>query len=275
MSTIIQIQNLLQCSCAGNLRENVDSFVCETCGRSFQLFDDAECLVCEEVYIPAEKSKNPISFSKKVYRKRGNWRLQNYKLSEQWIDSLGKDLLFVDLGAGRLTNCNLFRERQTIYVDGARFDGVNLVCDFAKKIPLKDGTVDAVLCSNVFEHLPDPQNCFDEIHRILKPDGECLILVPFFIKLHQEPFDFHRYTKHALKLYAERSRFAGTRIVSVGGFSNILGTVLKTAINNTSNKIKKMFLLAQLLIWKVLRRLYDDDEPNETYPQGYAVYLKK
>ena len=160
-------------------------------------------------------------------------------------------------------------------MDGARFEGVNLVCDFAKKIPLKDNTVDAVLCSNVFEHLSDPQNCFDEIYRILKPEGECLILVPFFIKLHQEPFDFHRYTKHALRLYAERSGFSDTRILSVGGFSNILGTVLKTAIKNTSSRTKRIFLLVQLLIWKVSRRIYDDDEPNEIYPQGYAVYLRK
>ena len=106
MLKITKIQNLLQCSCAGNLRKNDDTLVCEKCERVYQLFDEANCLVSEEVYVPTETSKKPISFSEKVYRKRGNWRLQNYKLSERWIGGLDKDLLFVDLGAGRLTNCN-------------------------------------------------------------------------------------------------------------------------------------------------------------------------
>ena len=36
------------------------------------------------------------------------------------------------------------------------------------------------------------------ICNVLKKNGECLIIVPFTIKNHQEPFDYNRYTKYYL-----------------------------------------------------------------------------
>ena len=123
--------------------------------------------------------------------------------------------------------------------------------------------------------MPKPQVCFDEIFRVLKPGGDCLILVPFVIKLHQEPFDFHRYTKHALKTYATEAGFKSIDVQEVGGMSNILGTILSLAIKDASNILIRSGLRLQYLIWKILRKFFDDGPPNKILPQGYADYLKK
>lgn len=41
----------------------------------------------------------------------------------------------------------------------------------ARSLPFPDATFDAVLCSNMLEHTPDPLIAIDEIERVLRPGG--------------------------------------------------------------------------------------------------------
>jgi ubiquinone/menaquinone biosynthesis C-methylase UbiE len=43
----------------------------------------------------------------------------------------------------------------------------------ALNIPFGDNTYDVIVCSHVYEHVPDPYKMFREIHRVLKPGGVC------------------------------------------------------------------------------------------------------
>jgi len=47
--------------------------------------------------------------------------------------------------------------------------------------PLKTASVDCILCTEVLEHLRDPQACVDEIHRLLRDDGLAFASTPFFL----------------------------------------------------------------------------------------------
>lgn len=66
-----------------------------------------------------------------------------------------------DLDQGRYRHIDNFRE-----VDLTR-------------TPFEDNTFDVVICSHVFEHIPDDAAAFGELFRILKPGGRALLLVPF------------------------------------------------------------------------------------------------
>jgi SAM-dependent methyltransferase len=44
--------------------------------------------------------------------------------------------------------------------------------------PLPDADLDVVMCTSVLEHLWEPQRALDEMHRILRPGGVCLVNVP-------------------------------------------------------------------------------------------------
>jgi SAM-dependent methyltransferase len=46
--------------------------------------------------------------------------------------------------------------------------------------PFEAGTVDEVLMDNVLEHLPDTVRVVREVHRILKPGGKYIAIVPYF-----------------------------------------------------------------------------------------------
>ncbi len=46
-------------------------------------------------------------------------------------------------------------------------------------IPYVENTFDVILRSHVLEHIPDDRKAMSELHRVLKPGGWALILVPF------------------------------------------------------------------------------------------------
>jgi SAM-dependent methyltransferase len=71
---------------------------------------------------------------------------------------------------------------------------VNLLAD-AHRIPLADGSVDAVIVQAVLEHVLSPQEVVDEIHRVLRPDGLVYADTPFLMPVHAGPLDFTRFTE--------------------------------------------------------------------------------
>lgn len=66
-------------------------------------------------------------------------------------------------------------------------------------LPLTSSCADGVICLEVIEHVPDPAQAALEIARILKPGGQAWISMPFLYPLHNEPFDFQRYTEYGLQ----------------------------------------------------------------------------
>ena len=65
----------------------------------------------------------------------------------------------------------------------------------AYKIPVEDGSFNAVICTAVLEHLEEPEQALRECHRVLKLNGNVIYLVPFIWHLHEEPRDFYRFSK--------------------------------------------------------------------------------
>ncbi|MFC1907532.1 methyltransferase domain-containing protein [Chloroflexota bacterium] len=45
-------------------------------------------------------------------------------------------------------------------------------------LPFEDNSFDAIFCGEVIEHLFDPDNLLDEVYRVLKPGGFCIITTP-------------------------------------------------------------------------------------------------
>jgi len=60
-----------------------------------------------------------------------------------------------------------------------RFPVVNVsVGDIQKKTPYNDMQFDRIIAIHVLEHLPDLPNALDEIHRLLKADGNFTVVIP-------------------------------------------------------------------------------------------------
>lgn len=69
----------------------------------------------------------------------------------------------------------------------------HLVAD-AHRIPLADGSVDAVWIQAVLEHVLDPGMVVAEIERVLAPHGLVYAETPFLQHVHEGAYDFTRFT---------------------------------------------------------------------------------
>ncbi|CAN5172351.1 hypothetical protein BH20ACI1_BH20ACI1_20290 [soil metagenome] len=76
-------------------------------------------------------------------------------------------------------------------------------CADAAALPLPDASVDTILCTEVLEHVPDPEKVISEFARILRNDGVVICTAPFFYPVHDK-FDFFRYSPTGLAAIMKR-----------------------------------------------------------------------
>ena len=75
---------------------------------------------------------------------------------------------------------------QTGLWDNSKLD---IVSDILS-IPLPEHSIDAVMCTEVLEHIPDPLGAIKEFSRLIKPGGYLLITAPFASLTHFAPYHF-------------------------------------------------------------------------------------
>jgi SAM-dependent methyltransferase len=140
---------------------------------------------------PLEGARDPSSWT--------SWRRSNFAFyREQLAQTPHTSLL--DLGTGRAQFFDLFGGAQTfVAADFSPYPCVNVVCDLTARLPLADAAFDAIVASNVFEHLPNTADVLLECYRVLKPGASLLATIPFLVPVHQAPYDFHRYTPFMLE----------------------------------------------------------------------------
>lgn len=73
--------------------------------------------------------------------------------------------------------------------------------------PFPDESFDGIICSQVLEHVFNPQVFLAEMGRILRPGGRLLLTVPFCWDEHEQPWDCCRYTSYGVADLVRRSGF--------------------------------------------------------------------
>jgi SAM-dependent methyltransferase len=96
----------------------------------------------------------------------------------------------------------LFPGRPYVGLDARPGPGVDVVAD-VEDLPQADSSVGTVLALSTFEHVPRFWRGFEEVHRVLRPDGALLVACPFYFHLHAHPSDYWRFTPAALELLLE------------------------------------------------------------------------
>jgi len=115
---------------------------------------------------------------------------------EKFVSQHGSDELTLDLGCANSPYSRYFNKR--IGFDIKKGEGVDVVGD-AHNLPFGDNKFDAILCTEVLEHLHSPQVAIAEMKRVLKKGGHLILSTRFIFPIHDAPDDFYRYTKYGLK----------------------------------------------------------------------------
>lgn len=142
----------------------------------------------------------------------------------QVLGRLPDSTRILDAGAGELRNKKYCDHLNYVAQDFCQYAGqakggdglhnqawdtsrIDLVSDITE-IPASDESFDAVLCSEVLEHVPEPMRALDEFARLLRPGGMLILTAPFSSLVHQAPFHFcSGFSKYWYMHHLERRGF--------------------------------------------------------------------
>jgi SAM-dependent methyltransferase len=134
----------------------------------------------------------------------------------------------LDIGCGNKPYKELFPHVSEYFgcdVAQSNMNTVDLLCP-ADKIPLPDMSFDVILSTQTIEHVENYNGLLEEAFRLLKPGCFLYVSGPMYWYLHEQPHDFHRFTKYGLEKGLKRAGFHVQSIEPNGGKWSVLGLVL-------------------------------------------------
>lgn len=144
----------------------------------------------------------------------------------QFARGLPEGAVVLDAGAGEAPYSPLFDHCAYETADfmrvKKRYVEQTYVCDLGD-IPVADARFDAVVFSQVMEHVPDPARVLTELHRVMKPEGRMFLSAPFYYEEHEQPFDFYRYTQFGFRRLLEEAGFVVGEVRWLEGYLSTAG----------------------------------------------------
>lgn len=254
--------------------------------------------------IPHKLAKLDLEIETKTLEKRV-MNLQKLKqplnVRNDVRDSLGalfdkyltKDMVVFDIGCGTKPFEPVVSPKVKEYVGVDIEDGfydaghIDLV-GTAYDVPAEGKSVDAIISSQVTEHLENPWDAFKEANRLLKDDGLYFISSPFMYPIHADPYDYGRYTIFQLEKKLNENGFDIVETSEIGGFwycvAMFLGVYLQMFDRGILNKLKIM----KAISWVLKITLYfihglegfvlntmDNEEIRKKWVINYTIIARK
>jgi SAM-dependent methyltransferase len=199
-----------------------------------------------------------------------------YKCLSKYFDKVNGEIL--DFGCGSKPYKSEFRNvSQYIGVDieNEGHSHINENIDFfydGKKLPFESEEFDAVFTSEVLEHVTNIENSLSEIKRVLKPNGQLLLSIPFVFPEHEMPFDFRRLTVSGMQQILTEFGFEIIAIEKSGTFVEAVAQLMMLYLhdllytnNRYVNVIINLFFISPVCLTGILL--------NVILPTNKSLYL--
>ena len=131
------------------------------------------------------------------------------------------------------------------------YQGKPSVFGDGQNLPFASASFQYVTFMDVLEHIPRPTLAIQEAWRVLSASGILVIQVPFLYPLHDEPYDFQRWTRHGLEKLCQSGGFEVMQIhasnTSVATASALLSIALAKSMVDALTRRKPSALLTPLI----------------------------
>lgn len=225
---------------------------------------------------------------------------QNDSNRNVWVEKVLKGIpsgkRILDAGAGEQKYKEFCSHLNYVSQDFAQYDGkgdgvglqtgkwdnstLDIISDITR-IPESDESFDVILCTEVFEHLPNPVLAIKEFSRLLKVDGILILTAPFCSLTHFAPYHFC--TGFNKYFYEVNLGIYGMDVIEMqrnGNYFEYMGQEVRrfqtAAYQYTNSKCSILERIALKVILYMLQRLSKNDiNSNELLCFGYHVVAKK
>jgi len=217
------------------------------------------------------------------------------KWIEQTLKKIPEGLTILDAGAGESQFKKFCSHLKYIAQDFGEYEGtgevglqtgkwdnskLDIVSDILS-IPLPDHSVDAIMCTEVLEHIPDPLGAIKEFGRLMKPGGYLLITAPFTSLTHFAPYHFASgLSKFFYEKHLPDNNFEITDLQLNGNFFEYVAQenrrINSIALKYTGKKInffQKIIIHLNLLMLEKLSK--KDKGSSELLCYGVHVFARK
>lgn len=255
---------------------------------SQQYYEEIKTELCVNYAIPTEKI---------IGINDSWWNVANDNTRSEWIikqlSIIPNGSKLLDAGAGNQRYKQFCSHLQYISQDFGEFDSQDntegikggekwrsMECDIISdiiNIPVDDDSFDAILCSEVLEHIKNPVLAIQEFSRIIKSGGELILTAPFCSLTHMAPFYYSNgFSKYWYKDILEESGFGITEIVANGNYFSYMAQELIRTIEIaeryggkelSSNDCSVLFESIKLM----MNQSKITEESEETLCFGYFV----
>lgn len=202
----------------------------------------------------------------------------------------------LDAGAGTQPYRKHCAHLQYVAQDFAAYDGagdgvglqtgefdygkLDIVSDITR-IPEPDAGFDAVLCTEVLEHVAQPEMALRELIRLLKPGGDLILTAPFVSFTHFAPYHFctgfNRY------FYEHHFNLLGVEILELtpnGSFFDLVAQEVRRAnamaARYSASRLTILERIAQKIFLRGLARLRRHDHASSEFACfGLHVHARK
>ena len=140
------------------------------------------------------------------------------------------------------------------------------------EIDEKENTFDAILCTEVFEHIPYPIETLAEFSRIIKPGGILILTAPSNCLRHMDPYFFYSgFSDRWHQKFLKENGFEVLEITPVGDYYSWLGVEMaRTAMAH--NLLTKIILFPAFVYYFSKQKT---ETSISTLCMGYHIKARK
>jgi len=224
----------------------------------------------------------------------------NEKTRVDWIEKTLRQIpagsRILDAGAGEQQFKKYCSHLVYVSQDFAKYDGkgdnrglqmgswdqskLDIISDITS-IPEPDGSFDAVICIEVFEHLSDPLLAIKEFSRLIKRGGHLVITAPFCSLTHFAPYHFSSgFNSYYYQEHLPKSGFEIIEITPNGNYFEFIAQEIRR-VPSTAEKYDNDHLTwverkATNIILNMLDRFSRKDKnSHEILCFGYHILAKR
>ncbi|HEY4109826.1 class I SAM-dependent methyltransferase [Puia sp.] len=242
------------------------------------MFEELSSKIIGTTKVGSYNESNRVEWLEKTLKNvQANSRILDAGAGEQQFKRFCTHLRYVSQDFAQYVPAELSSGLQMPKWDYGKLD---IVSDIAG-IPEPDGAFDAIMCTEVFEHIVNPREAVREFARLLHKDGQLIITAPFCSLTHFAPYHF--YTGFNRFFYETELKNNGFEILEITPNGNYfeyvaqeVNRIPQMANLYAGDRVGRIERVAMKIVLKMLERFSaKNNRSEELLSYGLHVLARK